>query len=105
MSRRSRRDARQQRQDDSNRQKHQTRHSHTIDGRLSGGDSNLSAQSSRNCFELVRETPTFRQMRSRERPAAMAAGRSNFSAGLSSPADRAGTGCARRAASSPCRLP
>ena len=46
MSRRSRRDGRQQRQDDSNRQKHETRHGPTIDRRLSGGDSNLSAQSS-----------------------------------------------------------
>src|SRR5664279_3517486 len=46
MSRRSRRDDRQQRQDDSNRQKYEARHKHTIDGGLSGGDSNLSAQSS-----------------------------------------------------------
>jgi hypothetical protein len=46
MSGRSLSDDRQQRQDDSNRQKHQARHSHTIDGRPSGGDSNLSAQSS-----------------------------------------------------------
>ena len=46
MSRGRRRDDRQQRQDDSNRQKHQARHNHTIDGRLSGGDSNLSAQAS-----------------------------------------------------------
>jgi hypothetical protein len=70
MSRRSRRDDRQQRQDDSNRQKHEARHKQTIDGRLLGGDSNLSAQSSatasgslakrplcaRNCRVMSRES-------------------------------------------------
>jgi hypothetical protein len=54
MSRRSRRDDRQQREDDSNRQKHEARHKHTIEGRLLGGDSNLSAQ--RNCFWFACET-------------------------------------------------
>jgi hypothetical protein len=44
MSRRSRRDDRQQ-QDESNRQKHEARHRHTIDGRLVEDDSNLGAQS------------------------------------------------------------
>jgi hypothetical protein len=46
LSRRSGRDNRQQRQDDSNQWKHEARHKRTIDGRLLGGDSNLSAQSS-----------------------------------------------------------
>jgi hypothetical protein len=45
MGRRSRRDDRQQRQDDGNRQKHEARHEATIDGQLLGGDSNLSAHS------------------------------------------------------------
>jgi hypothetical protein len=35
----------QQRQDDGNQWKHEARHRRTIGGRLSGGDSNLSAQS------------------------------------------------------------
>lgn len=46
MNRRSRRDDRQQRQDDSNRQKHEARHQRTIDGRLLRGDSNLGARCS-----------------------------------------------------------
>jgi hypothetical protein len=41
MSRRSRRDDRQQPQDDSNQWKHEARHQRTIDGRLLRGDSNL----------------------------------------------------------------
>ena len=46
MNRRSRRDDRQQRQDDSNRQKHEARHQRTIDGRLLRGNSNLGARCS-----------------------------------------------------------
>jgi len=43
MNRRSRRDDRQQRQDDSNQWKHEARHQRSIDGRLLRGDSNLGA--------------------------------------------------------------
>jgi hypothetical protein len=50
MNRRSRRDDRQQRQDDSNQWKHEARHQRTIDGRLLRGDSNLGAQHSRFWF-------------------------------------------------------
>jgi hypothetical protein len=57
MSRRSRRDDRQQRQDDSNRQKHEARHKHTVDGRLLGGDSNLSAQSSATASGSLAKRP------------------------------------------------
>ncbi|MEH2500123.1 hypothetical protein V1294_006602 [Bradyrhizobium sp. AZCC 1678] len=46
VSRRSRRNDRQQRKDDSNQWKHAARHQRTIDGRLLRGDSNLSAQCS-----------------------------------------------------------
>ena len=53
MSGRSRRDGRQQRQDDNNRQKHKAGHKHTIDGRLLGGDSNLSAQSSATAHDSL----------------------------------------------------
>ena len=49
MSRRSRRDDRQQRQDDSNQLKHEARHQRTIDGRLLRGDSNLGAR----CAQLL----------------------------------------------------
>jgi hypothetical protein len=45
MSRRSGREGRQQRQDDSNQGKYEAPHQYTIDGRLPGGDSNPSAQS------------------------------------------------------------
>src|ERR1700676_4604209 len=57
MSRRIRRDDRQQRQDDSNRQKHETRHEHTIDGRLLRGDSNLSAQASATASGSLAKRP------------------------------------------------
>jgi hypothetical protein len=57
MSRRSRRDDRQQRQDDNNRQEHEARHKHTIDGRPSGGDSNLSAQSSATACGSLAKRP------------------------------------------------
>src|SRR6185369_5123650 len=43
MNRLSRRDGRQQRQDDSDRQKHEARHQRTIDARLLRGDSILGA--------------------------------------------------------------
>src|SRR3954470_18260416 len=44
MNRLSRRDGRQQRQDDCNQWKHEARHQRTIDGRPLRGDSNLSAR-------------------------------------------------------------
>src|ERR1700676_4357531 len=59
MSRRSRRDGRQQRYDDSNRQKHEARHKHTIDGRPSGGDSNVSAQSGATVSGSLASQKTF----------------------------------------------
>jgi hypothetical protein len=57
MSGRRLSDDRQQRQDDSNRQKHQARHNDTIDGWRSGGDSNLSAQSSATASGSLAKPP------------------------------------------------
>ena len=75
----SRRDDRQQRQDDSNQWKHEARHQRTIDGRLLRGDSNLGAQCSAAAsgslakrFEVavlkeVLETPEARRRSEREK--------------------------------------
>ena len=60
MNRLSRRDGRQQRQDDSDQWKHEARHLRTIDGRPLRGDSNLSAR--RYCFRFTREPTALRRL-------------------------------------------
>jgi hypothetical protein len=64
MNRLSRRDGRQQRQDDSNQWKHEARHQRTIDGRPLRRDSNLSARCS--CFRSACETTASRSPSSKK---------------------------------------